>query len=424
MIPHGGIVEVVHAVVAKLGQGLSNSFEMAWQVWWALILGFTISAIVQAFAPRRRIERALGGGGLRPIALATALGAASSSCSYAAVAIARSLFERGASAASALAFQFASTNLVFELGAVLWALLGWRFTLAEFAGGFVMIAVMSVLVRAFIDPAAAERARIHARRAAAGHTHNSAGSGPVPLRALATLDGWSDVAHNFRNDVAMLWREIAIGLLLAGFAGLLGDRVFAALFLHHAAPVPRALENAAVGPLVAALTSVCSVGNVPLAAVLWSGGVGLAGVLAFIFADLIVLPIVAVYRRYYGAAAAVRLTALMFATIVIAALIVELGFAALGLTPHARPARSAIFAPVHFGATLVLDLLATALFVVLISLTVLRGARDPVCGMQVDRGRAPRLEVAGSTHYFCSTHCRERFADATAGGVESPSCAS
>lgn len=393
-------------------EGLKNSFLMAWEVWWALVLGFAISAIVQAWVPRERIQRALGGAGPKPVAIATALGAASSSCSYAAIAIAKSLFEKGASAGSALAFQFASTNLVLELGLVIWVLIGWQFTLAEFVGGVALIVVMTALLRLFVPRRVEERAREHARRAATGHQHTSVGDGP----RIASLDAWSDVAHNFRNDWAMLWKEIAAGFVLAGFAGLLGHRFFSSLFLHHAEPALRTVENVLVGPLVAVLSFVCSVGNVPLAAVLWSGGIGFAGVLAFIFADLIVLPILAIYRKYYGTAYAVRITALMLVTIVIAALLTDALLGAVGLIPHARPTRARLFGPVQADYKLALNIVALAVFAALIGLTARRGRTDPVCGMRVDRNRALRLERAGRTHYFCSEGCRRAFGEARPDG--------
>src|SRR5690349_7576322 len=194
---------------------------MAWAVWWALVLGFAISAIVQAWAPRERIERSLGGTGAGPIARATGLGAASSSCSYAAIAIAKSLFQKGSSAATALAFQFASTNLVWEPGMVIWILIGWQFTLATFVGGFVLIALMSILLRAFVSPRLEERARKHAQRVQEGHVHEASGGAAGWRERLTSRSAWTDVAFNFRCDWLMLWKEISIGFLLAGFIGLL-----------------------------------------------------------------------------------------------------------------------------------------------------------------------------------------------------------
>jgi uncharacterized membrane protein YraQ (UPF0718 family)/YHS domain-containing protein len=392
-------------VVSKVGDGLSNAFLMAWEVWWALVLGFAISAIVQAWVPRERIQRALGGSGRRPVALATGLGAASSSCSYAAIAIAKSLFQKGASAASSLAFQFASTNLVFELGIVLWVLIGWQFTLAEFVGGLVLVVVMTMLLGLFVSPRLERQAREHAQHAAAGHQHEAV-STHLPVRErLRSVEAWSDVAHNFRNDWAMLWKEITIGFLLAGFIGLLGNDFFNGLFIHNTNHTLRTLENAILGPIVAILSFVCSIGNVPLAAVLWSGGISFGGVIAFLFADLIVLPIIAIYRKYYGTAFALRITALMFLTIMIAALIVDAIFGAAGLIPHARPTRADIFSSVKVDYKLATNIAGLVVFATLMRLTVRRGATDPVCGMKVDRHKAIRIDVAGETHCFCSQHC-------------------
>ena len=285
---------------------------MAYEVWWALVLGFAISAIVQAWVPRERIEATLSGGGPKPIAWATGLGAASSSCSYAAIAIAKSLFQKGASAASALAFQFASTNLVWELGLVLWVLLGWQFTLAEYVGGMIMIVLMAVLLRVFVSPRLEEQARRHAQEARRG---------PRARHGAARRAGWR------KRLLSPSWTEVA-GQLPRRLADALEgdlDRL-PARRLHRPArqrllqrPLPQrraglaadAIENVIVGPLIAVLSFVCSVGNIPLAAVLWSGGISFAGVMAFIFADLIVLPIVLAYRKYYGWTFTVRIVALM-----------------------------------------------------------------------------------------------------------------
>ena len=392
--------------------GIENSLLMAYEVWWALVLGFLISAIAQAWVPRERIEAALSGSGMKSIARATGLGAASSSCSYAAIAIARSLFTKGASASAALAFQFASTNLVWELGLVLWVLIGWQFTVAEYVGGLILIALMAVLARVFISPDAEARAREHADHAQAGHQHHNAGSDVgTTLRArLTSADSWSDVAHNFRGDWQMLYKEIATGFVLAGFIGLLGNGFLNGLFVRHASALPRTLENVVVGPVIAVLSFVCSVGNVPLAAVLWSGGISFAGVVAFLFSDLIVLPIVVAYRKYYGTSYALRITALILVTIILAALAVDGLFSAAGLVPAgARPTRADVFSSVHVDYKLFLDILATAIFLALFGLTMRRGATDPVCGMRVDRARGVRSDGGGHTHYFCSEHCRDVF---------------
>jgi len=396
-------------VLDTIGNGIRDAFLMAWAVWWALVFGFAISAIVQAWVPRRRIEHALGGSGLRPVALATGLGAASSSCSYAAIAIAKSLFQKGASAASALAFQFSSTNLVFELGIVIWVLIGWQFTLAEFVGGLVLITIMTLLLRLFVPVGVEQQAREHARRADSGHQHQSAVTGGPIGQRLRSAQAWSDVAHNFRNDWSMLWKEITLGFLLAGFVGQLPDSFFNSLFLAGAPSGVKLLENALVGPVIAVLSFVCSVGNVPLAAVLWSGGISFAGVIAFIFADLIVLPIVLIYRKYYGGAYTARTVALMFVTMVAAALIVDGLFAATGLIPSGRPTRSDIFSSIKLDYKLFTNVLGLVIFLALFALTFRRGATDPTCGMKLDRARALPLPTASGTEYFCSEHCLREF---------------
>jgi uncharacterized protein len=380
----------MHDVLSTVGDGLSNAALMAWEVWWALVLGFAISAIVQAWVPRERIQAALAGEGLAPVARATGLGAASSSCSYAESAIARSLFSKGASLASALAFQFASTNLVWELGLVLWVLLGWQFTLGEYLGGLVMIGLMWALLRLFVSRAAERAGREHAEAAAGeaggdcahhdhgGHDHEHHGGGePAPAswrERVGSLEAWRAVAQRFRADWLMLWKEIAIGFLLAGFIALLGQDVFNGLFLHDAPPAVRVLWAAVVGPLIAVASFVCSIGNVPLAAVLWAGGIPFAGVMAFIFADLIVLPIVLAYRKYYGTAFALRITALMYVTMVLAALAIDLLFGALGLIPSTRPSTTDVFGSIELDYKAVLNALATAVFVALLALTRRRSA--------------------------------------------------
>src|SRR5215211_2132577 len=354
-------------VLGKLGEGLWNAFLMAWEVWWALVLGFLISAIVQAWVPRERIESALSGNGAGPVARATVLGAASSSCSYAAIAIAKTLFQKGASAVSALAFQFASTNLVWELGLVLWILIGWQFALAEYVGGVLMIGLMWALLRLFVSRQAEQDARAHAREAHTRHQHHPAGEGDRSWRdRLTSMSAWSDVAHNFRGDWQMLWKEITISFL-------------------------------------------CSVGNVPLAAVLWSGGISFAGVMAFIFADLIVLPILAAYRKYYGWSFALRITALMFVTMVLAALAVDLVFGGLSLIPSSRPTTEDVFGSIEADYKLALNAVGLVIFAALLVMTMRRGATDPVCGMKVDRGKALVAQHHGQTFHFCSEHCRASF---------------
>jgi hypothetical protein len=367
------------AVLDLIWHGMRDALLMAWEVWWALVLGFAISGIVQAWVPRARVQAALGRGGPAVLGRATALGAASSSCSYAAVAIGRSLMEKGASVASTLAFQFASTNLVWELGLVLWVIIGWQFTVAEYVGGLVMIALMGLLTRAFVSPRVEAEARARLAREAepeAGCAHEHDHGAPDDAAAqlswsarIASAGAWREVAGHFLADWGMLWREIVTGFVLAGFIAQLPDSAFRAAFVQHApAPLP-AIENAVVGPLIAVASFVCSIGNVPLAAVLWSGGIGFGGVVAFLFADLLVLPIIAIYRRAYGGRFTLRIVALMFLAIVAAALIVAGGFHLLGWIPQGpRPSRRHVFGAVRVDYTLWLNLVGLAVFAALVAL--------------------------------------------------------
>ena len=399
-------------MLSTIGDGLWNAFQMAWEVAWALVLGFALSGIVQAWVPRSRIERALGARGPREIALATGLGAASSSCSYAAIAIAKSLFAKGASFAAAMAFQFASTNLVFELGIVIWIFIGWHFTLAELVGGLILIVLMWLGLRLFVTRRLEEEGRRHAQAAESGHEHTSAATEGLSLRRrLTSVQAWSDVAHNFRSDWGMLWKEILAGFAIAGFVSLLPMKVFNALFITDAPAPLRLLENVVLGPVVAVLSFVCSVGNAPLAAVLWAGGISFAGVIAFIYADLIIIPIVIAYTKFYGRELTARLVAIMFVSMVLAALAVDGIFSALGLVPTSRPSIDSISSRgISWNYTTVLNIVFLAIAAALFGLTLRRGAKDPVCGMRVDRRAGkPTSVYEGRTYYFCGEGCKAKF---------------
>jgi len=398
-------------VISAIGDGLWNAFQMAWEVGWALVLGFALSGVVQAWIPRSRMEQALGGRDLRTAALSTGLGAASSSCSYAAVAIAKSMFQKGASLASAMVFQFASTNLVFEIGIVMWIFLGWEFTLAEFLGGLILIVLMWAGIRLFVTRRLEEQAREHALEAQTGHAHHMAGSTGLTWRErLTSAQAWSDVAHNFRGDIEMLWKEITAGFLIAGFVALLPMSFFNGLFLTDAPAWIRIPENVVVGPLVAILSFVCSVGNVPLAAVLWAGGISFSGVIAFIYADLLIVPLLLVYRKYYGGSMAALISGVMFASIVLAALAVSAIFGVAGLIPSERPDVDSITARgIEWNYTTFLNILFFGVALMLWGLTLRRGARDPVCAMTVDRSTPFRSEWRGQTYYFCGAGCKRRF---------------
>jgi YHS domain-containing protein/uncharacterized membrane protein YraQ (UPF0718 family) len=333
------------------------------------------------------------------------------------------MFAKGASFASAMAFQFASTNLVFELGIVIWVFIGWQFTLAELVGGLILIALMWLGLRLFVTRRLEEEARRRAEAAEADHQHSSAASDGLSFRRkLTSLQAWSDVAHNFRSDWGMLWREIIAGFAIAGFLALLPLDFFNGLFVTDASPPVRLLENVVLGPVVAVLSFVCSVGNAPLAAVLWSGGISFAGVIAFIYADLIIIPIVIAYTKYYGRELTARLVAIMFASMVLAALAVDGIFSALGLVPTQRPSIDSISSRgISWNYTTYLNIVFLAVAVVLVALTLRRGAKDPVCGMTVDRHAGkPTSTYRGGTYYFCGEGCKakfdaepERYVDAT-----------
>jgi YHS domain-containing protein len=266
------------------------------------------------------------------------------------------------------------------------------------------------VLRLFVSRRAEQEAREHAEEADTGHQHHTAGEGMSWRERLTSPAAWSDVAHNFRGDWQMLWKEITIGFLLAGFIAQLGNDFFNGLFVQNAPSGVSAVENVIVGPIIAVLSFVCSVGNVPLAAVLWSGGISFAGVLAFLFADLIVLPILAIYRKYYGTAFALRISALMFVTMVVAALVVDGIFSGLNLIPTGpRPTRDDIFGTISLNYKLVLNVFGVVVFSSLFWLTARRGVTDPVCGMKVDRAKAVTKEFGGQTFHFCSDHCLHAF---------------
>ncbi len=323
---------VAMGVVQAIGQALYAAFGMGWQVLWSLVLGFLISGMIQAYVSRAKMSQALGRAGFREIALATSFGAASSSCSYAAIAAAKSLFKRGAHLIPALAFMFASTNLVIELGLILWQLMGWQFALAEWFGGLVLVGIMVLLVRLTYPRRIVEAGRAHQETGnVAAHDHgDELAPGRTLWAKLRSPQGWIYVAHYVAMDWAMLWRDLIGGFIIAGFlAVLVPNALWNGLFIQHAAGPVRLIENAVVGPIVAVISFVCSVGNVPLAAILFSGGITFGGAIAFLYADLIVLPILDIYRKYYGWKLAAYITAILFATMVLTGIIVDLVFTGL-----------------------------------------------------------------------------------------------
>jgi uncharacterized membrane protein YraQ (UPF0718 family) len=360
----------VEAALGGLGHALSLAFAMFWEILWALILGFALSGAVQAVVSKGEMSRLLPDDSPRSLCIASGLGAASSSCSYAAVALARSIFRKGADFTAAMAFQFASTNLVIELGIIMAVLLGWQFTLAEFLGGPLMIVLVAVLFRLLLRRRLVDQAREQADRGLAGRMEGHAemdmavSEGSIWSR-LRSPKGLTATSHYFVMDWASVWVDVALGLLIAGALGAwVPERFWQGFFLvDH--PLLAKLWGPLVGPIVAVVSFVCSIGNVPLAAVLWNGGISFGGVVAFIFADLIVLPILDIYRKYYGWKMAGFLMASFYATMVAAGLVVELVFGVVGLVPGQRAAK-VVEASIAWNYTTILNLVLLGLAAVLV----------------------------------------------------------
>ena len=328
-----------------LGHALGVAGSMTWEITWSLILGFTLAAVIQALIRRQTISRLLGDDKPKTLALAAGLGAASSSCSYAAVALARALFRKGASFTAAMVFEIASTNLVIELGIILALLLSWQFTLAEFTGGPVMIVLVAVAFRLFVRARLIEAAREQADKGLAGSMEGHAamdmsiGSGGSFRRRLLSREGYTSVSHIFVMEWAAVLRDIILGLLIAGAIGAwVPDTFWRHLFLTGH-PLAARLWGPVIGPVISLLSFVCSIGNVPLAGVLWNGGISFGGVVSFIFADLIIIPILLIYRKYYGTRMMLAILGIFYASMVVAGYIIEFLFGGLGLVPAQRAAK-------------------------------------------------------------------------------------
>jgi uncharacterized membrane protein YraQ (UPF0718 family) len=358
------------SVFGALAHALDIAFGMTWEILWALVLGFALSAAVQAVVSKSEMTRLLPDDSPRTIAVACGLGAASSSCSYAAVALARSIFRKGANFTAAMAFEFASTNLVIELGIILALLMGWQFTLAEFVGGPIMIAFLAFVFRLTLTPQRVDEARVQADRGLVGSMEGHAAmdmsvTGGSLLERLTSARGFTAISHYYVMDWASIWRDIAGGLLIAGaLAAWVPESFWQSFFLvDH--PLLAKLWGPLVGPIVAMLSFVCSIGNVPLAAVLWNGGISFGGVVSFIFADLIVLPILNIYRKYYGPRVSLYLLVTFYATMVVAGLVVETLFGILGLVPDERNTK-VVEASVTWNYTTFLNIAFLALTAVLV----------------------------------------------------------
>jgi uncharacterized membrane protein YraQ (UPF0718 family) len=368
------------SILTAIGQSLLMTAGMAWQVFWSLVFGFLISGMIQAYVSRAGMSQALGRAGLKEISLAASFGAASSSCSYAAIAAAKSMFKRGAHLIPALAFMFASTNLVIELGLVLWQLMGWQFALAEWLGGVLLIAIMSLLVKLTYPKAIIEEGRAHQEtEETAEHNHgDELAPGRTLWQKIRSREGWIYVSHYVAMDWSMIWKDMVIGFVIAGFLGVLVPNSFWNALFIQGVPYPlQVIENAIVGPIVAMLAFVCSVGNIPLAAVLFAGGITFGGAIAFIYADLIVLPIIDIYRKYYGWRLALYITGVLFATMVLTAIIIDAVFSGLDrlfpavhFIPTANPQFVQQVTTFSFDYTTVLNILAFIVIGILIYLNI------------------------------------------------------
>ena len=404
--------------VQDLGDSAREAFFMFWETLWALILGFALSGAVQAFVSKDQLERVMGHRDAASVARASGFGMLSSSCSYAASAMAKSLFQKGADFVDAMVFMFASTNLVLELGIVLLVLLGWQFAVAQFLGGIIMVVLLALTGGFVVRGALVKRARARLQQGEDGALRaERVEVERMPWRRkLTSRAAWSDAASYTIADITMLRKELVIGY---GVAGLL--TVIVPMAVWNAVFVEghgfwTSLENALVGPLIAFISFVCSIGNVPMAAALWHGGISFGGVITFIFADLLALPLVLVYRKYYGLRLTLRLVAWFYVVMVAAGLLVEGIFGAFGAIPTSRP-ETIVEAHFSWNYTTYLNIVFLGVLAVLYWLYRARArgegsayATDPVCSMQVEKDNAPAHRVVdGHDVWFCSDRCAERY---------------
>src|SRR6267143_1370312 len=346
---------------------------MFWEVLWPLALGFLLSAVVQTVVSKKAVAGALGRPDLKGFVLACGFGAASSSCSYAAVAVGRALFRRGANFVNAIIFEFASTNLVFELGLVLLILLGWQFVAAEFAGGLLMAVILWILFKVTLRQRMVDEAKRQSERGVFGSTHEAHGEMDVSitdgsfLSRLFSPRAFTAISHAFYMDLHALYVDLGLGFLIAGaLAAWVPNSLWQAFFLTNH-PTLNEFWGPLIGPVISMLSFVCSVGNVPLAAVLWNGGISFGGVVSFIFADLIILPIINIYRKYYGGRVALYLLLVSYAAMALAGLLIGLLFRLLGIVPAHR----AVIA-LQTGPTLNYTSVLNVIFIVIMALLAWR----------------------------------------------------
>lgn len=386
-------------VLSAVGHALTLAGSMTWEILWALIVGFALSAVVQAVVRRSTIVALMGDDRPRTLAVSAGLGAASSSCSYAAVALARSLFRKGADFTAAMAFEIGSTNMVVELGIILALLMGWQFTAAEFVGGPLMIVALAVLFRLFVRSRLVDAAREQAERGIAGSMEGHAamdmsikGDGSF-RRRLFSAAGFTAVSHVFVMEWLAILRDLVLGLLIAGAVAAWVPETFWQSFFLVDHPVWSALWGPLVGPVVAIVSFVCSIGNVPLAAVLWNGGISFGGVIAFIYADLLILPILNIYRKYYGTKMMLTLLGTFYAAMVAAGYLVELIFGTTGLVPAQRNA-TVLEASISWNYTTFLNIAFLVLAVILVVRFITSGGL-PMLRMM---GGSPDAEESGHQH--------------------------
>jgi uncharacterized membrane protein YraQ (UPF0718 family) len=352
-------------IITVLGHALWMAFAMFWEILWPLILGFGLSAVVQAVVSKREMTRLLPNDSPKSLAIACGLGAASSSCSYAAVALARSIFRKGADFTAAMAFELASTNLVAELSVIIIVLMGWQFAAAEFLGGPLMVVLMALLFRKFLSRRLVSEARAQADKGLKGKMEGhaemdmSVTEGSFWQR-ITSKEGLTATSHYFVMDWLAVWKDIAGGLLIAGALAAWVPKDFWKEFFLVSHPIAATFWGPIVGPLVAVISFVCSVGNIPLAAVLWNGGISFGGVIAFIYADLLVLPIINIYRKYYGWKVAGLIVAIFYVAMALAALLIEFLFQLLGLIPAQRSAQI-VETSISFNYTTVLNIIFLAI---------------------------------------------------------------
>ncbi|MHB9286933.1 permease [Halobacteriales archaeon Cl-PHB] len=437
-------------LLPQMFEALRIGVGFLWTAAWAIIMGLVITSLVQVYVSKERMAAVLGEGDVAGVTKATLFGAASSGCSFGAVAIGKGLFKKGAHVVTFLAFMFASTNLIVELGLMILILLGWEFLVAELLGGIILIAVMAVIVHLTLPETLFEqvRAELNQRDSDSGVTEDptcgmegkdeytivtdggetlkfcSEGCLETYRQQVASSGGWRDellswggwykVGNQYRKEWSMLWTDVIAGFLISGFVIVFVPQwVWNALFLQGDSLLASA-ENAVMGVAIAVVSFVGSMGNVPFAVALWGGGVSFAGVIAFVYADLITIPVLNVYRKYYGWKVMAYILGVFFVTMAFTGFLMEQLFDVLGIVPDLAGGTTASEQTYfELNYTFYLNVVAFAhsgflLFVYSRGLGAPGQYRDPVCGMRTDEA-GPSVTHDGETYYFCSNRCKQAF---------------